>query len=184
MFYWDNGIVKPNPETLGVYPFSVMWNRDTSHGKDIAHLEFKFVECFCSPRKTNEFFGYDRNTNRGEKILENIRKTHPDFTPDDLIREGVEQYDEFWHNASPQLSYYESTLIAAKQIESFFRRLDMTEVNVRTGAPIYKPKEITAALADTKTVLASLSAIREQVYQEIYDSTKSKGNREINYFEE
>lgn len=184
MFVFNNGIVKPEAETLGTFPFSVMWERDDSPNKDQAHLEFKFIYFFCSPKKSNPFYGYDRIKNRGDKILENIVKQYPNFRLGTLIRDGIEQYDEFWNNASPKLSYYNSAKAAVKKLEDFLNTFDMTATNLRTGAPIYKPKDITSALTDTGNVVKSLATLEETVYQEIYESSKSKGNREINYFEE
>lgn len=183
MFTIENGTVRANPETLCIHPYSLIWSRDDSSHKERANSEFKFIEFYCSPKKTNPFFGYTKGELRSQKLSENIRKTYPEFHIDTLILEGVEQYEEFWINASPSLAYYESNLIAAKQLEVFFNNLDLSKTNAKTGAPIYKPKEITSALADAKTVLVSLNSMREQVYQEIYDASKSKANRPVNPFE-
>jgi hypothetical protein len=184
MFTIENGVVRANPETLAIYPYSEIWKRDTSAHKERANSDFKFIEFFCSPKRGNPFFGYPRGRIRADKIIANIRETYTQFDANDpLLFKAVELYDEFWNNASPELSYYQSTLVAAKKVEEFFRDFDMGATNARTGAPIYKPKEITSALVDTQNVLKSLAAIKEQVYQEIYDSAKSKGNRQVNTFE-
>lgn len=184
MFTIENGIVRPNEETLAIYPFSEMWRRDSSTHKERVNAEFKFIEFYCSPKKTNPFFGYPRGKIRKDKITENIKETIPDFNPEDnLIFTAIKQYDEFWENASPKLSYYKSNIKAAKNLEEFFNELDMTKTNPRTGLPIYKPKEITSALGDAQVVLKNLASIEEQVYQEIYDSAKSKANRKVNPFE-
>lgn len=185
MFTINNGIVIPNPETLGIWPFSEIYNRDHTSHKDRANLDWKFIEYYCSPKDSNPFSGYPKGVIRRDKIVENIRKTVPEYSveSDNLIIEAIDQYMEFWHKASPSLSYYESNLFAMSKLEDFFNNLDMTATNIKTGAPIYKPKEITSAIADAKTILTNLKAIKEQVYQEVYDSTKSKGNRQVNHFE-
>lgn len=183
MFTHENGIVRANPETLAIWPYSLIYSRDKTSHKDESTQAWKFIEFYCSPKSTNPFFGYPKGEIRKDKLVENIQHTHPEFEVDELITNGVIQYEEFWLNASPTLSYYNSNLYAAKQLEIFFNNLDMTLVNVRTGAPIYKPKEITTALSDAKSVLANLKSMKDQVDQEIYDTNKSKANRQINPFE-
>lgn len=183
MFTINNGAIIPNPETLTIYPYSVIHSRDTTSHKEESQQAWRYIEYFCSPKKTNPFYGYSRTSNRSEKIIENIKETFPQFELDDLIIKGVAQYDEFWNNASPKKSFYESALIAAKKLEGFYLTFDLEATNLRTGAPIYKPKEITTALIDTQGVLKNLDALAAQVNEEIYDAAKSKANRTVNHFE-
>lgn len=186
MFNIVNGNVIPNPETLAIWPFSQINDRDPTPHKERASQDWKFIEFYCSPKKTNPFGGYPSGIVRRDKIVANIRKIEPDYNieTDELILAAIDQYMEFWNSASPSLAYYNSNLKALKQMENFFNNLDMEKINIKTGMPMYKPKEITSAIADAKTTLTALNSIKDQVDQELYDTTKTKSNRTINHFEE
>ena len=40
---------------------------------------------------------------------------------------------------------------AAEKMQQFFLNFDMNRVNIKTGMPIYKPKDITSAVADAES---------------------------------
>jgi hypothetical protein len=60
---------------------------------------------------------------------------------------------------------------------------NMDEVNPRNGAPLYKPREITSALKDSYDVMKTLNAMEEKVYEQLFETVKTKGGKEINHFE-
>jgi hypothetical protein len=49
--------------------------------------------------------------------------------------------------------------------------------------PMYKPREITSALRDTYEVMKTLNALEEKVNEQLFESMKTVGNKEINHFE-
>ena len=55
--------------------------------------------------------------------------------------------------------------------------------NIKTGNLLYKPADITRALKDTNDILKTMNSLKEKVYQELYEDSKAKGGREVNYFE-
>jgi hypothetical protein len=71
---------------------------------------------------------------------------------------------------------------AAEKMQLFFTTFSMADVNLRTGAPIYKPKDITAALNDTSRVLENLNTLREKVDNEIFEEIKKKGQKIVSPF--
>lgn len=178
----DNGIVRLTTEGEGVYPFSIIWNRDQSPHKELAMKDLYFIEYMCSPKRTNPFFGYTDPILRRQKIIENIRKEIQNWQPDALVEEGCTQWMEFWNNASPKMSYYRKAFMAANKLEDFFESVDMN-AELRSGAPKYKPKDITSALLDTRGVLANLASIEDEVNQDIFNLNKTKGNRITSIFE-
>lgn len=178
----DNNIVRLTEEGEGIYPFSIIWNRDQSAHKELAMKDLYFIEFMCSPKRTNPFFGYTDPIIRRQKIIENIRKEIHNWEPDNLVEEGCAQWLEFWKNASPKMSYYLKALNAAKKLEDFFDVVDMN-AELRSGAPKYKPKDITSALLDTKGVIANLASIEDEVNQDIFNLAKTKGSRITSVFE-
>jgi hypothetical protein len=49
--------------------------------------------------------------------------------------------------------------------------------------PVYKISEVIPALKSANEVLRSMSDLQERVEQEVYESSKTKAGKEINYFE-
>ena len=41
-------------------------------------------------------------------------------------------------------------------MRGFFDEVDLNEKNLKSGNPLYKPKDITSAIVDTEKVLANL----------------------------
>ncbi len=184
LFIIEGTTVKPTQETLLIYPFSEIWNRDTSENKEWAQKDFTYIEFLCSPKEENPFYGYDKESGiRSQKIIENIQRTIPNYDIDDIVKEGVDIYEEFLHNASPSLSYYESNLAAANKVKNFFLTFDMNERNEKTNVPIFTAKGITDAIKNADDVLIKLDSMKKKVQQEVFQNVKTTGNRGVNHFE-
>lgn len=187
IFILENGIVRPTKEILLVFPFQDIWERDTSSHRAIALAEFSYIEFLVSPKKANPFYGYTSEDNpdihrsqRARKIIESqFRSINLDWQPDDVVKNGVRQYQEFYYKASPSLTYYESAVAAAETLKTYFKTFNLDE-RTKSGGMVLKAKDITNALTDTKMVLTNLNSIKEQVYEEVYNSAKTKNNKVIN----
>lgn len=186
MFNIVNGNVIPHPETLAIWPFSQINDRDPTPHKERASQDWKFIEFYCSPKKTNPFGGYPSGIVRRDKIVENIRKIEPDYNidTDELVLAAIDQYMEFWKNASPSLAYYLANISAVEKVKQSLLDLDMDERNPKTGAKVHTFKSVTDGIKNCDDVLIKLNSTKERVEQELYDITKTKSNRQINYFEE
>lgn len=180
LFQIENGMVKPTTEVLLTNPYKQVWDRDMSVGKEQAMKEFAYIEFMSSPKKTNPFWGYDTNK-REAKVIENVFKGQP-YHADDLVRQCLNQYIEFFNNASPHLSYLVSNRMVMEKVKQFYRDVNLNARNSR-DMPLYKPAEITKAAADTFSVIKTLNSIQQIVDQEVYETVKTKGNKETNIFE-
>lgn len=179
LFVVEGNIVRPNTETLLVEPFKSIWERDESESKAVALKEFTFMEFMTSKKKTNPYSGYHRDA----RFLA-LRHEYfdDDWEPDDLVNAGVTKIEEFQKDASVTYRYYSAAVSAAEKMMKFFEEFDINERNNR-DQPLYKPGEITRALNDTDKVLGNLSSMKEKVEQELFEITKTRGNKEINPFE-
>lgn len=179
LFTVENGVVKPNTETLLIEPFKTIWKRDKSENKSLATKEFTYIEFMSSKKKTNPYAGYDDEV-RHTKLMENMPK---DWKMDKEVEKGLIKIKDFQVEASPTYQYYISALIGAEKLRGFFLTFDMEEKNEKSGMPVYKPSDITRALNDTDKVLQNLNSMKEKVEQELFEQTKTKGNKTINPFE-
>ena len=180
LFTVENGIVKPNTETLLVSPFKEIWERDTSKFKTQAIKEFTFIEFMCSKKKTNPYAGYD-DSGRLKK-LKALYFTE-DWVMDTLIEQGLAKLHEFQIEGSATYSYYLDVLTAAEAARTFLRTVNLDERTER-GMPIHKVGDLTKAMKDTDSILQNLHTIKEKVEKELFEQTKTRSNKQINPFEQ
>lgn len=180
LFKVEGQAVIPTVETLAIEPFSSIWERDKEKGKPQAMFEFKYIEFMMSVKKSNPFCGYPEDK-RHIAILDN-QNVQTDWQPDELVKKGMQWYEEFQEEASLTYNYYKSVRAAAEKMQDFFNTFDMNDVNIKTGNPVYKPRDITSALKDTEDVLTKLDSIKKKVEEELFETSRKKGDKEISPF--
>lgn len=179
LFVVESGVAKPNTETLLIEPFKTIWERDKSKYKELANKELTFIEFMSSKKKTNPYAGYEDGI-RYERLMETMPEG---WTMDKHVEKGLIKIKDFQIEASPTYQYYLSAQRAAEKMRGFFNTFDINERNERNGNPVYKPSDITRALNDTDKVLQNLNSLKEKVEQELFEETKTRGNKTINVFE-
>lgn len=180
LFTIESKIVKPYTETLLISPFREIWERDTNAGKFTAIDEFTYIEFMTSVKKSNPYRGYTPEE-RAKRLAVDIMK-HELYEPDELVKRGMEVLVEFQQTASPTYNYYMSAKKAIYKIQTFFDTFDLNETNEKTGMPLYKPKDVTTAVNDTEKVLQNLSTLQEKVDNELFETTKTKGQKIVSPF--
>jgi len=185
LFQREEFIVRPSDEALLLPEYKAIWDRDTSPKKERAIQEFSFMFFLISMKKTNPFKGYNESI-KAKKIIERIFPDEPDWLPDELVFRACQAYKNDLIRSSTSYSYLMAAKIAAEGMKTFFQQRDnLTKTNSRTGSLLYKPKDITAALADTGSVIKELEKWEQQVRdEELLAGSKIRNNREVNYFEE
>lgn len=181
LFVVENNVAKPNTETLLIPPFKDIWERDKSEEKTVSINEFTYIELMTSKKKSNPFSGYSDDV-RHEKLCEMIFED-VDWKPDVLVEKALIKMRVFHEEASPTYQYYVDNLITAENTRTFLKNIDLNERNEKTGNPLYKPKDVTSAIADTEKVIQTLDLLRDKVEQELFETVKTRSNRQINPFE-
>ena len=180
LFTVENKAIIPYPETLLIFPFKEIWARDKTKDKRYATEDFTYIEFVTSQKASNPYAGYSEEK-RAEKVKEDII-TREGWKVDNLIQAGIDNLIEFQEEASPTYTYYMACRNAAEELKNFFNTLDMSEINIKTGLPKYKPKEVTSALNDVNNITNNLHTLKTKVEQEIYEATKTKGQKIISPF--
>lgn len=181
LFEVNGDRVVPTTEVLLMSPFKDIWERDKSEFKVQALNDFAYIEFMTSKKKTNFYKGYSEE-DRAAK-LGRVYYNDENHKPDELVEEAMADMIKFQTEASPTYRYYESLLVAAEKMRNFFLEVDVNERNER-GALLYKPADITRAIGDIDKVLQTLNAAKEKVEQELYETTKTRGNKEIGAYED
>lgn len=167
----------PKEEILLVEPFKGIYARGGI--KDLS-----FIELYSSKLRSNPYAGFsdeERCRRLGEDIYGKKGLRYEDLSED--VRRGIERLVEYQTEGSPTYSYYVSQLRAVEKLRNFFLEFDLGERNER-GQLIYKPKEITSALSDAEKIIQNLGVLRDKVETEMYESIKTRANREIGAYEE
>lgn len=180
LFQIQGKAVFPNPETLLISPFKEIWERDKSSKKEIAIQEFAFIEFMTSMLKSNPYREYPED--RKEEVIKKDIITEEDWKPDELIEKAMEKIKEWQTEGSISYTYWMSNKTAAEKMIDFFNNFDITEVNPKTFNPIYKPRDITSAIADAEKTLTTLNALKKKVDEEIFESNRVKAGKEISPF--
>lgn len=180
LFTVENSIALPNTETLLISPFKEIWERDKSKDKDRAIKEFTFIELMSSKKKTNPYAGYSDEI-RFEKLKQLLFDEN--WIMDFLVEQALIKVTEFQKAASPTYQYYIDSLETAEKTRKFLTTIDLSVKNGRTGNPLYKPRDVTSAIIDAEKVILTLAALKDKVEQELFESTKTKNNKQINPFE-
>lgn len=181
LFTIEDDTVYPNPETLLISPYKEIWRRDKNRNKKTAIREFTFIEFMASMKKTNPYKGYELDA-REAVLRQDIFKGEP-WEKDKLVSEGIAKLEEFQTLASQTYRYYMANRVAAEKMLVFFTTVDVNE-RTKNDTPVYKPKEITSAISDCETVLTKLKALEQKVEEELFESTKTRSNKEVGAFEE
>lgn len=177
LFKIEGGVVKPTEHAILIPPYSDIWHQDKSKDKHEALRKFTYIEFMCSMKKSNVFKAYPPDV-RAEKVISYVFKGE-DFQEDELVKEGMELYQKLNLEAAPSIRYLQAALAGAEKALIFLESVDLNERNTR-DLPLYKPKEITSALADTYNIVKTLNSLQEKVQEELYEEVKGRAKREIN----
>lgn len=181
LFTVESKVVSPSTETLLIFPFREIWERDDSKDKRYAIEDLSYIEFMASIQKSNPYSGYPEHE-RPNKIIKDIITRAEWDQNDQLLLAGIDKLKQFQAEASVTYNYYMAAKSAAEKMQLFFTTFSMSDVNLRTGAPIFKPKDITSALNDTSRVLENLNTLREKVDNEIFEEVKKKGQKIVSPF--
>lgn len=180
-FEFDGKECMPKAEILLVEPFAGMWKKDRKK----ALKDFTFAELYTSKARSNPYSGYSDEVRMEKLGLEVYGKRGMLFSSlDDDVKKCIEKLNDFQTQGSVSWRYYMSQVRAAEEMIRFFEEFSLNERNARTGMMMYKPKEITSALADADKILQNLTALRSKVEQEMFESSKGIAGRPIGDYEE
>lgn len=183
LFELTNGRAFPTVHVLMIEPFKTIWETDTTVEKGNAIRLFSYIELMCSPKRSNPFFGYAENI-RSSKVKREIYKDE-NYTDTSFMITGIAKYKELLANSSPSFNMLNSALMAKDAIVGFLKDAEarLAERNLKSGAPIFKPVDVTNALIRIGAITKELEAARDKVGEELKEASKTRGQRVIGLYE-
>lgn len=182
LFTVQNSIAVPSTHALLIEPFRTLWNRDQTQHKEVAIREFTYIELLCSYKKSNPYSGYKDDLKK-IKVANNVFPDIPDYVPDLIVEECIKMYNSLQEESSPSLRLIKAAEKAINEVESFLTTVDLTE-RTNSGAAVLKPVDVANAVKQLPEMSTALVRMKEKVQQELNDNSKTRGQREIGYFED
>lgn len=180
LFEINGKAVYPKAETLLVSPYKEIWERDKSEGKEVALMEYGYMEFMVSMLKSNPYRDYPEL--KKDSIIRQDIVFLEDWNPDELIKRGMQKMVELQTEGSISYAYWMSNRKAIEKMIDFFNNFDIDERNLKSGMPIYKPRDITSAVADAEKSLSTLDALKSKVEEELYEKSKMRSDKVISPF--
>lgn len=181
LFTIENFNVIPSVYALSIEPYKLVWDRDKTPEKKRALQEFRYITFVSGKTVLNPFVDY-ADTVKHQKVVAKVFPQEPDYTPDSLVNECINDYVQMQIDASIDLAYYTSLVGAVAKLTQFFEDVDFSLRNNR-GTLLYSPKEVSAGVKEAAMLLKSLDELKKKVELQSYNTATTRMNRAINQFE-
>ena len=134
-----------------------------------------------SKKRTNPYAGYSDEERL--KKLSLLYYNDEQAEIDTLVEQGMAKLVEFQTEGSATYSYLVSLYNIANRIKHYFNTVDIDERDDK-NKPIHTISNITRAIGEIDKVLQTLHTAETKVEQELYETTKTRSNKEINPYEQ
>lgn len=158
-------------ETLTVASFRDIWEADTSKKKSAAMDAFLFIYHMHHPK--SPYSGYsdaERESAIRANELSNILRTSK------RLQRAIDDFVRFRDEADPLFFLMRSAKSSIYKIGQYLNNAD-------PESPDFSIKEVTDSLKKLGELIKSYNVVEEQVKEQNFNQTKTRGSREINDFE-
>jgi hypothetical protein len=164
-------------EALLIPQFKKIWDMDKSKDKGQAIKELSYIYLTTDYKSIYASFPHDIKI---DTVSKDLFKTS--YKPSKEVLEGIEKYEELQDSFNMQ--FLKSAKFAAEKNMQYFRSVDYEERDIK-GNPVYKIKEVQAALKDCGGVIDTLDKLMDKVAKEQkLSESRSRGGGEGSFFEQ
>lgn len=177
LFNYKNYNVEISEEAYLLKPFRRIIDRDKTKNKETAKLELAYIYFYCDPRSDYQYLV--DSDDRHEAIVKG--EGMPDkWKPDAELKKAMEFYESFKPTSALLL---EDTRYAVDKLRKLLREIDLGQTD-NNGKPIYTLNTITATIKQVPALIKELNEAEKTLKDDIRESVKVKGNKEISIFED
>jgi hypothetical protein len=184
LFEYRDGRAFPSIHALIIEPFKSLWEKDTTEDHGECVKVFTYIELLCSPKISNPYYTVHESV-RPAKLKRDIwgdeNYESQLYGTLELIS-AIRKYKELLLDSAPGYSTLLSAISAANTLEDYLNQLNLNE-RTKGGVMVIKPADVTKALKDIPDVVKSLKRAREEVHNDLKESSKTRNEREIGPFE-
>lgn len=171
----DNKVII-DPILLIIPEWKIIWDRDTTKDKSVAHQELLYVYFMSEQKKDkNPYIDYPE-TNKSSSIIKGHIKII-NWIPDPIVVKAIDKNIEFQTKGNANLRFLNSIKGILTKLTNKFESIDVDERDDK-GKPVYKFSEIMAASAKAKDMITTIESLEEKILRE--DLTKKgRGQKNI-----
>lgn len=159
-------------DVLSVGSFRAIWDHDKTKKKASAMDHFLYIYHMHHPK--SPYSGYpdaERESAIRERELSGTLRTSK------RLQAAIEDFKKLRDDADPLFRLFQSAKGVLFKMTSFYDDIDPKDEN-------FDIKQVTDAMIKLDALVKAYDSLETQVKEKIYTQTKTRGNREINPFEE
>jgi hypothetical protein len=165
-------------ELLMVKEFKDLWKEDKSKNKEKVKAQLAYIYFFCDWESP---YAKHLELERQEKIISDL-ELKKDLVTTAKVKAAIDKYEELMMTTSMLL--LKDAEVAVQKLRLYFREVDLTERDDRTGKPIFTAKDLTMNLKSVGDVIKGLKKLKEEVKKEQMDNSSIKGGGRVGDFED
>lgn len=165
--------VEPEPETLLIYPFREIWERDNSPAKNRALKELSFVWLMSDISSPYSEFDVSQKT---RKLILDVLEGEE---PDSLVQLACEEWESFTETTSTKL--LQSSRKSLDKLRDYMDNIEFTKDGDQEEAG-KNAKKLVEVISSLSKLLSSVKGLEELVAKEQTQETKVRRGAEINEF--
>lgn len=169
-------IISPEAYTITVY--KKIWDRDKSKDKSKAKMDLAYIFWFKDFRSyIGDITDEVQKHNEIVSLIDDTRK----YEPDDLVKEAIEVYSK---DIPLSLGFLTDVKKGINELRRYFRELNLTEVDMKTGKPVHNANQVMTSITKTKDLLDTLEKLELKVKKDLDVQGNARGNKEIGMYED
>lgn len=171
--------IEISPESLAIKEFKKLWNRDKSKNKEKAKKELTFVYYYTDWQSPYRIY-FDEKEKKQNIILDLFDGKK--WETDDIIIEACKKYQQL--STTDSMLLLQDARAAIGKLREYFRDVNLTEKDEKTGKPIYSAKDLMLNLKQVGSVIKGMKELQEEVAKEQMTETRIKGGGKAGIFED
>lgn len=176
LFEIQGDLVEPSVHALLIPELAALWTED----KFMAIKHFSYIEFSVSKKKSNPF-AQVKSDEKDAKIKKKIYGDANYVIPIN-VEIALTEFNKMQHDASSAIRLLDAAVVGLEKTTTFLSTVDYS-IETRSGMPKWKPKDVLDSIGKMDKALADISTLRDKVDQDLYETSKTVKDREINDFE-
>lgn len=176
----DLGNLTLAPEALFIIQIKALWERDNTERKEDALRDVAYMFFLVSPAKRNPFSGYDE-TSKLRFIKEHLNLS-PTYEPDELVVNAINWFEDYIESSSYTYQFFKSAKSTCEKVAAYFETIEM-DAKDDNGKPLHDPAKVLSAVEKTEKVITSMLSLEKKVRAEIFETNKTRKDRNIGHYE-
>lgn len=179
LFEMNKEGIEISPQSLTIKEFKKLWTRDKSKGKQKASAELAYVYYYTDWQSPYRIY-FNEKEKRDKIILDLFDGKK--WEPDQTITEACKKYEQL--STTDSMLLLQDARSAIGKLREYFRDVDLTEKDEKSGKPIYSAKDLMMNIKQVGSVVKGMKELQEEVAKEQMTETRIKGGGKAGAFED